>query len=128
MAGRPVLCSDIGGMVEKVRDGIDGLHFAMGDAASLADVMARCLAEPALWDQLAAHTPDILTVEEAVEQHRELCFENDLPKVRPRQLWEAPWADSMRVASGSNAAESDSVPIRHPQPVPATAHDWLPSS
>ena len=26
-AGRPVICSDIGGMAESVRDGVDGLHF-----------------------------------------------------------------------------------------------------
>jgi hypothetical protein len=127
MARRPVLCSNIGGMAEKVRDGIDGLHFAVGDAASLADAMARCLTEPGLWDRLAANTPDILTVEEAVEQHRELCFENDLPKARRRQLWEAPWADSMPLESGSNAAEPDAVPIQRPDPSSATAHDWLPS-
>jgi glycosyltransferase involved in cell wall biosynthesis len=34
MAGRPVLCSNLGGMAEKGRDGVDGLHFAVGDAAS----------------------------------------------------------------------------------------------
>jgi glycosyltransferase involved in cell wall biosynthesis len=127
MARRPVLCSNIRGMAEKVRDGIDGLHFAVGDAASLADAMARCLTEPGLWDRLAANTPDILTVEEAVEQHRELCFENDLPKARRRQLWEAPWADSMPLESGSNAAEPGAVPIQRPDPSSATAHDSLPS-
>ncbi len=37
---RPVICSDIGGMAEKVRDGIDGLHFPAGDATSLADLLA----------------------------------------------------------------------------------------
>jgi glycosyltransferase involved in cell wall biosynthesis len=34
--GVPVLCSDIGGMAEKVRPGIDGWHFRVGDARSLA--------------------------------------------------------------------------------------------
>jgi glycosyltransferase involved in cell wall biosynthesis len=32
---RPVICSDIGGMAEKVRDGIDGFHFHMGNASAL---------------------------------------------------------------------------------------------
>jgi len=107
MARRPVLCSNIGGMAEKVRDDIDGLHFAVGDAASLADAMARCLTQPGLWDRLAANIPDVLTVEDAVEQHRELCFENDLPKARPRQLWEAPSADLMRVARGPDVAKAN---------------------
>jgi len=38
-AGRPVICSGIGGMAEKVVDGVTGLHFDMGDAADLARVI-----------------------------------------------------------------------------------------
>lgn len=38
-AGAPVICSNIGGMAEKVADGITGLHFRVGDPAALA----RCL-------------------------------------------------------------------------------------
>ena len=37
--GRPVICSDIGGMAEKVTDGVDGLHFRAGDPRSLARVL-----------------------------------------------------------------------------------------
>ena len=37
--GRPVIASDIGGMAEKVHDGVSGLHFKAGDAASLAETM-----------------------------------------------------------------------------------------
>jgi len=36
---RPVICSNIGGMAEKVRDGIDGFHFEAGDAMALADLL-----------------------------------------------------------------------------------------
>jgi glycosyltransferase involved in cell wall biosynthesis len=43
---RPVICSDIGGMAEKVRDGIDGLHFPVGDALALARLIERLAAEP----------------------------------------------------------------------------------
>ncbi len=42
---RPVICSDIGGMAEKVRDGVDGLHFPVGDAVALADLMAELAAD-----------------------------------------------------------------------------------
>ena len=33
---RPIICSDVGGMAEKVSDGVDGMHFRVGDAYSLA--------------------------------------------------------------------------------------------
>jgi glycosyltransferase involved in cell wall biosynthesis len=52
--GRPVICSDIGGMAEKVRDGVDGLHFRAGDATSLADTIARATETPGLWEELRA--------------------------------------------------------------------------
>lgn len=38
---RPVICSDIGGMAEKVLDGVDGFHFRTGNAADLATLLAR---------------------------------------------------------------------------------------
>ena len=52
-AGRPVICSGIGGMAEKVRDDLDGLHVPAGDAAALAETMRRA-SDPALWTRLAA--------------------------------------------------------------------------
>src|SRR5581483_3551015 len=45
MFGRPVICSNVGAMAERVRDGVDGLHFEMGDAASLARTIKRAAAE-----------------------------------------------------------------------------------
>ncbi len=39
--GRPVICSGIGGMAEKVTDGVNGLHFRVGDPRSLAETMRR---------------------------------------------------------------------------------------
>jgi len=101
MARRPVLTGDIGGMAEKVRHNVDGLHFAAGDSESLADTMSRCLKEPALWARLAAGIPDILTVEEAVDLHRSLCFEGPLPPPATRNLWEAPWAEKVRAPKSS---------------------------
>jgi glycosyltransferase involved in cell wall biosynthesis len=41
--GRPVLCSGVGGMAEKVRNSISGLHFRIGDSADLA----HCIIEAA---------------------------------------------------------------------------------
>ncbi|TVQ85324.1 MAG: glycosyltransferase [Chromatiaceae bacterium] len=52
--GRPVICSNIGGMAEKVRDGVDGVHFAVGDPDALCSVLCRIIDNPALLDQLQA--------------------------------------------------------------------------
>ncbi len=39
-AGVPILCSNIGGMREKVRPGVDGEHFSVGNPVDLADRIA----------------------------------------------------------------------------------------
>jgi glycosyltransferase involved in cell wall biosynthesis len=39
--GCPVICSDIGGMKEKVRPGLDGFHFQAGSAFALAELLTR---------------------------------------------------------------------------------------
>ncbi len=49
---RPIICSDVGGMAEKVRDGIDGLHFRVGDAFSLAQTIESATTNPRLWRSL----------------------------------------------------------------------------
>ena len=54
IAGRPVICSNIGGMAEKVEDGVFGLHFQAGDAAALAATFKRCCGNGELWRRLAA--------------------------------------------------------------------------
>lgn len=46
--GRPVICSDIGGMAEKVISGQTGLHFPVGDARALAGVLKALAADPEL--------------------------------------------------------------------------------
>jgi glycosyltransferase involved in cell wall biosynthesis len=49
---RPIICSDVGGMAEKVRDGVDGLHFRVGDAFSLARAFERASGDRRLWRRL----------------------------------------------------------------------------
>jgi glycosyltransferase involved in cell wall biosynthesis len=55
-AGRPVICSGIGGMAEKVQDGVSGLHARVGDPADLVAVMQRAM-DPALAATLASGLP-----------------------------------------------------------------------
>ncbi|MDF1799956.1 MAG: glycosyltransferase [Planctomycetota bacterium] len=60
----PVLASNIGGMAEFVRDGVDGLHFEVGDAADLAAKMRRFVDEPGLLEELSGDWMPIKTIEE----------------------------------------------------------------
>jgi glycosyltransferase involved in cell wall biosynthesis len=57
--GRPVICSDMGGMSEKVTDGVNGLYFRRGDPDDLADVMRRASSTPGLWEQLRGGIPPV---------------------------------------------------------------------
>ena len=50
--GRPVICSDIGGMAEKVQHGVTGLHFRAGDPVSLADAIDKAVSVPGMWTRL----------------------------------------------------------------------------
>jgi glycosyltransferase involved in cell wall biosynthesis len=59
MYGRPVICSDIGGMAEKVTDGLDGLHFRRADPDSLAETMQRAVREEGLWERLRSNRPEV---------------------------------------------------------------------
>ena len=55
--GRPVLCSNIGGMAEKVTHGVNGLHFRAGSAADLAARLEEGATQRALWERLRAGVP-----------------------------------------------------------------------
>jgi glycosyltransferase involved in cell wall biosynthesis len=71
-AGKPVICSDIGGMAEMVEDGVNGLHFRANDPADLARVMRRALTEKSLRAKLVAGIPHVPTIAECAAQHIKL--------------------------------------------------------
>jgi glycosyltransferase involved in cell wall biosynthesis len=54
MFKKPVIASNVGGMKERISDQIDGLHFTVGDARSLAEAMRRACTEDGLWNKLVA--------------------------------------------------------------------------
>jgi glycosyltransferase involved in cell wall biosynthesis len=56
--GRPVVCSGIGGMAEKVTDGVCGLHYRMGDPDDLVRVLTRA-ADDAVFVKLQAGLPKV---------------------------------------------------------------------
>ncbi len=70
--GRPLIASNVGGMAEKIRDGIDGLHFRVGSAEDLADRLGEALTDPALWGRLRSGMRPPLSHIECAEAHLEL--------------------------------------------------------
>src|SRR5207249_5874331 len=64
--GKPVICSGIGGMAEKVTDGVNGLHFRAGDPLSLADTIRRAACTPALWEKLRGGIREIYSMKDHV--------------------------------------------------------------
>ena len=69
---RPVICSAIGGAAELVRDGVNGLHFPVGDAAALATVMRRAIEEPGLWQQLVDGIEAPVAIDDSASRHLDL--------------------------------------------------------
>ena len=81
--GRPVICSDIGGMAEKVTDGVNGLHFRAGDPRSLARVLERATTTPGLWESLRAGIPDVYDMPDHIASLRSL-YREQLDRRLPR--------------------------------------------
>jgi glycosyltransferase involved in cell wall biosynthesis len=81
--GRPVICSDIGGMAEHVRHEVDGLHFRARDHEALARVLQRATTDPALWDRLHGGITPVRTLDAHVKQLTDLYA--GLTRVRRRQ-------------------------------------------
>lgn len=72
---RPVIVSDAGGMAEKVRHGVDGLRFPLGDSASLADIMALVLEDQSWWPRLVGNIQPPLGLPEYATRHRTIYEE-----------------------------------------------------
>jgi glycosyltransferase involved in cell wall biosynthesis len=75
MNRRPVICSDIGGMAEKVAHSVNGLHFTVGDPAHLAQTIITGVRTPGLWDRLRAGIPAAYAMQRHVDNLTELYDE-----------------------------------------------------
>lgn len=69
---RPVICSDIGGMAEKVRHGIDGLHFPAGSAMALAALLQDLAADRSRLDSIALRMSGTAAVQADLEDFVDL--------------------------------------------------------
>ena len=64
---RPLIASDIGGIAEKVRDGVDGFHFGAGNALALASLLRRLAANRSELRRLADQLSGIPETEVSAE-------------------------------------------------------------
>src|SRR4029453_5793692 len=70
LAGTQVVASRIGGIVELVEDGVNGLLFEPGDAEDLRRLLQPFIDEPSLGDELRRRLPTVRTIEDDVRQTR----------------------------------------------------------
>ena len=71
--GRPVIASDIGGMREKVTDGVDGLHFEARNRLSLAQILKKAASmQDEEWMTFHQNIQAPLTYEECAVEYKAL--------------------------------------------------------
>ena len=79
-SGIPVLTSNIGGMAELVRDGIDGMHFKVGDPEDLRRCMVSIIDNPQKLDEFKVNLPKLPTITgqaELIRAHYQRLLGND---------------------------------------------------
>lgn len=70
--GRPVICSDIGGMAEKVAEGLNGIHVPADNLQQWRNVLsasALCVSE---WEKLRGGIPATLSFSQCAAEHIKL--------------------------------------------------------
>lgn len=53
-SGRPVVASGVGGLMETIRNDVEGFHVPIGDVPALSEALGRCLRDPELRRRLGA--------------------------------------------------------------------------
>jgi glycosyltransferase involved in cell wall biosynthesis len=64
----PVICTGIGGLAEKVLEGVSGLHFSRGDSTDLLRAMTTG-ADPKVAESLRAGIPDVATASDMARSY-----------------------------------------------------------
>jgi glycosyltransferase involved in cell wall biosynthesis len=82
-AGRPIICSNIGGMAEKVNHGVSGFHFRVNNAADLAARIEECATNPSLWKKLCTGLPQPPTIDQTVDRLLALYRRRPVPVPTP---------------------------------------------
>jgi glycosyltransferase involved in cell wall biosynthesis len=74
--GRPVICPDIGGMLEKVKSGVGGLNYRSRDSVALRDLIVKIISDPDLFDMILLTLPSYPTIDLCVCNHLKIYSEN----------------------------------------------------
>ena len=69
MHRRPIICSNIGGMAEKVEDNVTGLHFKVKNAVSLAETIKKASLQPDIWDRLKRNIQPRMSIQECAQKY-----------------------------------------------------------
>ncbi len=102
-AGVPVVASDLGGMAEMVRHGVDGLLFPVGDATALTATLRRLLDEPTLLGSLRSGIVKPMTIEADARWLRRLYQQVGMGQTR-RHLSTGPRHERQDRVSGSDVS------------------------
>lgn len=70
--GKPVVCSDIGGMKEKVTHGVNGLHVSYGNKKAWISVLKNIASNSTLWNTLHKGISPPLSHREIAEMHMQV--------------------------------------------------------
>ena len=70
--GRPIICPDIGGMAEKVLNGVGGIHYRARDAVALASVLTAAHADCERYSKLVESLPSYFSQKQCADAHLEL--------------------------------------------------------
>jgi glycosyltransferase involved in cell wall biosynthesis len=74
LAHVPVVTANRGGMAESVQDGVNGLHFELGNAESLAQALRRLIEDPALLEKLRSAETQVKSITDNARE-LELIYE-----------------------------------------------------
>ena len=75
MHERPIICSNIGGMAEKVDDGETGIHFRVRNSVSLAQAIRKATLNETTWNSLVSKIGDRLSIEKSAAPHMNVYLE-----------------------------------------------------
>jgi glycosyltransferase involved in cell wall biosynthesis len=70
--GRPLIGSDIGGMVEKITDGVNGYNFRSGSSNALKQAILKAYKEGSNWDLVAKEILSPLTIGACADKHLDI--------------------------------------------------------
>jgi glycosyltransferase involved in cell wall biosynthesis len=70
--GKPVICPNIGGMAEKVKNGVSGIHYRARDSISLITVIEKIIEGKIDYEKLYDQLPSIMTEEQCAAKHLSL--------------------------------------------------------